>query len=436
MIDDLLAEYEALGVRFISLDDALEDSVYRIDPRFARELGRTFLEQVRARPRRRRPRLEVAAAPRDRLALSLGALDLQLKQATTAVLAEARAGVEDPVGVHVADAHGLGRRGARSCCAQKARASRGAKALRRARVDRERPRREQHEQRAREQHRPERAPASAVRVHDGARGPQREHERRRTASSAARGSAAGTPPARARRRTPPAPSAGPRRARIASTAPNASARDRPGEPAAQPVVRAVARGSRARPASRLQTKRSPEWKRFHSAHRRREAHRPRRVGQPDAAGCTTPESASTSRVREQAGRERELHRVHGIVDTRPGFAPARRRARRRAPRPSASARAREKRARARERGEATRAGRADQRRDRPGLELRELRHASAAIEQRSALAVGRARLALELRERGQREREPAGREQIDVARGEVEHEQRHAEQRGQEPAQR
>jgi peptidoglycan/xylan/chitin deacetylase (PgdA/CDA1 family) len=46
MIDELLAEYEALGVRFISLDAALEDSVYRIDPRFSASWGATFLAQV------------------------------------------------------------------------------------------------------------------------------------------------------------------------------------------------------------------------------------------------------------------------------------------------------------------------------------------------------------------------------------------------------
>ena len=46
MIEDLLAQYEALGVRFISLDAALEDSVYRIDPRYAASWGATFLAQV------------------------------------------------------------------------------------------------------------------------------------------------------------------------------------------------------------------------------------------------------------------------------------------------------------------------------------------------------------------------------------------------------
>ncbi len=46
MIEDLLKEYEALGVRFISLDAALEDPVYQLDPRFAASWGATFLAQV------------------------------------------------------------------------------------------------------------------------------------------------------------------------------------------------------------------------------------------------------------------------------------------------------------------------------------------------------------------------------------------------------
>ena len=46
MIEDLLAQYEALGVRFISLDAALEDSVYRIDPRYAASWGAPFLTQI------------------------------------------------------------------------------------------------------------------------------------------------------------------------------------------------------------------------------------------------------------------------------------------------------------------------------------------------------------------------------------------------------
>jgi peptidoglycan/xylan/chitin deacetylase (PgdA/CDA1 family) len=46
MIEDLLDEYEAMGVRFVSLDDALQDSVYHLDPRFARNWGSPFLYQV------------------------------------------------------------------------------------------------------------------------------------------------------------------------------------------------------------------------------------------------------------------------------------------------------------------------------------------------------------------------------------------------------
>jgi peptidoglycan/xylan/chitin deacetylase (PgdA/CDA1 family) len=46
MIEDLLAEYEAIGVRFISLDAALEDPVYQLDPRFSASWGATFLAQV------------------------------------------------------------------------------------------------------------------------------------------------------------------------------------------------------------------------------------------------------------------------------------------------------------------------------------------------------------------------------------------------------
>jgi peptidoglycan/xylan/chitin deacetylase (PgdA/CDA1 family) len=46
MIDDLLAEYEALGVHFISLDAALEDAAYRVDPRFTASWGATFLAQL------------------------------------------------------------------------------------------------------------------------------------------------------------------------------------------------------------------------------------------------------------------------------------------------------------------------------------------------------------------------------------------------------
>jgi peptidoglycan/xylan/chitin deacetylase (PgdA/CDA1 family) len=46
MIEDLLQEYEALGVRFVSLDTALEDSAYHLDPRVARSWGSSYLPQV------------------------------------------------------------------------------------------------------------------------------------------------------------------------------------------------------------------------------------------------------------------------------------------------------------------------------------------------------------------------------------------------------
>jgi peptidoglycan/xylan/chitin deacetylase (PgdA/CDA1 family) len=46
MIEDLLDEYEAMGVHFVSLDDALQDTVYHLDPRFAKGWGSPFLYQV------------------------------------------------------------------------------------------------------------------------------------------------------------------------------------------------------------------------------------------------------------------------------------------------------------------------------------------------------------------------------------------------------
>ncbi len=46
MIEPLLEEYESLGVRFISLDDALADAAYGLDPRVARSWGSPFLVQV------------------------------------------------------------------------------------------------------------------------------------------------------------------------------------------------------------------------------------------------------------------------------------------------------------------------------------------------------------------------------------------------------
>lgn len=55
MIEDLLDEYEAMGVRFVSLDDALQDSVYHLDPRFARNWGSPFLYQVQGALRGEEP---------------------------------------------------------------------------------------------------------------------------------------------------------------------------------------------------------------------------------------------------------------------------------------------------------------------------------------------------------------------------------------------
>ena len=46
MIEDLLDEYEAAGVRFVSLDAALEDSAYHLDPGIARSWGSPFLYQL------------------------------------------------------------------------------------------------------------------------------------------------------------------------------------------------------------------------------------------------------------------------------------------------------------------------------------------------------------------------------------------------------
>jgi peptidoglycan/xylan/chitin deacetylase (PgdA/CDA1 family) len=46
MIEDLLQEYEALGVRFVSLATALEDSAYHLDPRVTRSWGSSYLSQL------------------------------------------------------------------------------------------------------------------------------------------------------------------------------------------------------------------------------------------------------------------------------------------------------------------------------------------------------------------------------------------------------
>jgi peptidoglycan/xylan/chitin deacetylase (PgdA/CDA1 family) len=45
-LDKILKDWRARGVQFISLDEALSDPVYAIDPRLTYEGGRTFLEQI------------------------------------------------------------------------------------------------------------------------------------------------------------------------------------------------------------------------------------------------------------------------------------------------------------------------------------------------------------------------------------------------------
>ena len=46
MLDELLTAYRAVETRFITLDDALRDSVYTIDPGLVQDGGATFLVQV------------------------------------------------------------------------------------------------------------------------------------------------------------------------------------------------------------------------------------------------------------------------------------------------------------------------------------------------------------------------------------------------------
>jgi peptidoglycan/xylan/chitin deacetylase (PgdA/CDA1 family) len=46
MVDALLVAYEKMNVKFISLDEALVDPIYRMDPGAAPSLGSTFLEQL------------------------------------------------------------------------------------------------------------------------------------------------------------------------------------------------------------------------------------------------------------------------------------------------------------------------------------------------------------------------------------------------------
>ncbi len=47
MLDKLLTEYEKKDVKFISLPDALNDDVYKINPNVVKERAYTFLNQVR-----------------------------------------------------------------------------------------------------------------------------------------------------------------------------------------------------------------------------------------------------------------------------------------------------------------------------------------------------------------------------------------------------
>ncbi len=47
MLDDLLTAYEKSGVNFISLPEALNDDVYKINPNIVRDRSYTFLNQVR-----------------------------------------------------------------------------------------------------------------------------------------------------------------------------------------------------------------------------------------------------------------------------------------------------------------------------------------------------------------------------------------------------
>jgi peptidoglycan/xylan/chitin deacetylase (PgdA/CDA1 family) len=48
MLDAILKDFRAKDVKFITLDEALRDPVYRIDPQFVSGEGKTFLEQIAA----------------------------------------------------------------------------------------------------------------------------------------------------------------------------------------------------------------------------------------------------------------------------------------------------------------------------------------------------------------------------------------------------
>ncbi len=47
MLDQVLTQYEKLGVKFIALPDALSDKVYDIDSGTIRDTGYTFLNEIR-----------------------------------------------------------------------------------------------------------------------------------------------------------------------------------------------------------------------------------------------------------------------------------------------------------------------------------------------------------------------------------------------------
>ena len=46
MLDTILKAFRAKGVSFVTLDEALTDPVYQIDPKYTFEGGRGFLEQI------------------------------------------------------------------------------------------------------------------------------------------------------------------------------------------------------------------------------------------------------------------------------------------------------------------------------------------------------------------------------------------------------
>lgn len=47
MLDELITEYEKRGVKFISLSNALDDEIYKINPNVIRNRTYTFLNQIR-----------------------------------------------------------------------------------------------------------------------------------------------------------------------------------------------------------------------------------------------------------------------------------------------------------------------------------------------------------------------------------------------------